>query len=529
MANMPNMEKGTGPLTSEGEETNEGNLGRDSTGQTVIEPSPSPATREEPSPATSEEKVLPHYLRASTGSCHDLCKYGRKHAFESKRKFPICLSFLKNEKNTTAKENRVEKSNAKRRPPTKLLTPPAPVDAKSSSMKRSSNQKNLLKLSASLDLRGGSVGDSYKNIRGLLETVGNKPSKQSSSLSLLTSPAHGNANLRSQKVSSKQHAASTPKQKTASPPARASKQGSVSKSRDRSGKATGETVFKDIGISEIRETREVDLSKHSLSPPPQDHGLATSTPTKYRSKRSSAASQSPKLESSSQSPSASKRKLTVTKVPSSNSWRNPERLNRVKVPKETPPSKEKREAKPSGSSLNSHPPRLVRLGSKKCRNLKIGVRGHGETGSKKEVGLSATDKVRLRSSGMARPEKKENTPENLKFRRGRVLNVQMENSGSMWLRFKQGKATENQDSKVEGRRRTFRRTEEEETSSTVDPATPAVVLRHQDVQVKKDTQDFNQVIEETANKLVETRKSKVKALVGAFETIISLQDSKPAR
>ncbi|CAA6657434.1 unnamed protein product [Spirodela intermedia] len=39
---------------------------------------------------------------------------------------------------------------------------------------------------------------------------------------------------------------------------------------------------------------------------------------------------------------------------------------------------------------------------------------------------------------------------------------------------------------------------------------------------------FNHVIEETASKLVETRRSKVKALVGAFETVISLQEGKSA-
>ncbi|KAM5570838.1 hypothetical protein ABKV19_011473 [Rosa sericea] len=56
-----------------------------------------------------------------------------------------------------------------------------------------------------------------------------------------------------------------------------------------------------------------------------------------------------------------------------------------------------------------------------------------------------------------------------------------------------------------------------------------VVLRHQDVKGKKGDQKlFNNVIEETASKLVETRKSKVKALVGAFETVISLQDNRPA-
>ncbi|PNY01721.1 hypothetical protein L195_g025022, partial [Trifolium pratense] len=35
-----------------------------------------------------DEKVVPNYLRASTGSCHDLCKYGGEHAFVSKRSIP---------------------------------------------------------------------------------------------------------------------------------------------------------------------------------------------------------------------------------------------------------------------------------------------------------------------------------------------------------------------------------------------------------------------------------------------------------
>lgn len=41
---------------------------------------------------------------------------------------------------------------------------------------------------------------------------------------------------------------------------------------------------------------------------------------------------------------------------------------------------------------------------------------------------------------------------------------------------------------------------------------------------KKETQAYNDVIEETASKLREERKNKVKALVGAFETVISLQE-----
>lgn len=50
-----------------------------------------------------------------------------------------------------------------------------------------------------------------------------------------------------------------------------------------------------------------------------------------------------------------------------------------------------------------------------------------------------------------------------------------------------------------------------------------VVLRHQNVEGKKQNPRlYNNVIEETASMLAELRKSKVKALVGAFETVISL-------
>ncbi|PNX85975.1 serine-rich adhesin for platelets-like protein, partial [Trifolium pratense] len=54
-----------------------------------------------------------------------------------------------------------------------------------------------------------------------------------------------------------------------------------------------------------------------------------------------------------------------------------------------------------------------------------------------------------------------------------------------------------------------------------------VVLRHQDLKGKKDEQLLsNNMIEETASKLVEIQRSKVKALVGAFETLISLNEKK---
>lgn len=48
--------------------------------------------------------------------------------------------------------------------------------------------------------------------------------------------------------------------------------------------------------------------------------------------------------------------------------------------------------------------------------------------------------------------------------------------------------------------------------------------QRQNVRGKKNAPAYNDVIEETASKLVEKRKSKVKALVGAFESVISLEE-----
>ncbi|KAD7479488.1 hypothetical protein E3N88_02624 [Mikania micrantha] len=52
-----------------------------------------------------------------------------------------------------------------------------------------------------------------------------------------------------------------------------------------------------------------------------------------------------------------------------------------------------------------------------------------------------------------------------------------------------------------------------------------VTLKHQEMQEKKEAQELlNRLIEETASKLEVDRKTKVEALVGAFESVISLQD-----
>lgn len=126
-------------------------------------------------------------------------------------------------------------------------------------------------------------------------------------------------------------------------------------------------------------------------------------------------------------------------------------------------------------------------------------------------------------------EEKDAAAVKLKFRRGRIVDVQSENNGPRRLRFRRGRVLgDDGGGQGDSRRRTYKKRSDNETIDSR-LSSEKVILKHQDVQGKKDSQGlFNNVIEETASKLVETRKSKVKALVGAFETVISLQDGKPS-
>ncbi|CAN6290255.1 unnamed protein product [Urochloa humidicola] len=121
------------------------------------------------------------------------------------------------------------------------------------------------------------------------------------------------------------------------------------------------------------------------------------------------------------------------------------------------------------------------------------------------------------------------TPYKMKFKRGKIVELPPDSSGPRRLKFRRKSANEVSNRESQPTQRIYKRNN---TSTTVptnpDMESPGVKLRHQDAQEKKDAQGlFNNVIEETASKLVESRKSKVKALVGAFETVISLQDGKP--
>jgi hypothetical protein len=123
------------------------------------------------------------------------------------------------------------------------------------------------------------------------------------------------------------------------------------------------------------------------------------------------------------------------------------------------------------------------------------------------------------------------SPRKLTFRRGKVLNPE-ESSGCTprRLRFRPSVAMADAASRNRGGRITSKRSGGGGAVAT-DPGAEVVVLRRQDGKETKKQEPglFNNVIEETASRLVaEARKSKVKALVGAFETVISLQETSKA-
>lgn len=127
------------------------------------------------------------------------------------------------------------------------------------------------------------------------------------------------------------------------------------------------------------------------------------------------------------------------------------------------------------------------------------------------------------------PDDASTSPYKLKFKRGKIVELTPDSNGPRRLIFRRRAANEVANGEGQLVRRIFKRnTRNNGVPTEPDLESPSVKLRHQDTQDKKDAQGlFNNVIEETASKLVESRKSKVKALVGAFETVILLQDGNP--
>ncbi|PWA81916.1 calmodulin-binding protein [Artemisia annua] len=134
--------------------------------------------------------------------------------------------------------------------------------------------------------------------------------------------------------------------------------------------------------------------------------------------------------------------------------------------------------------------------------------------------LEVSDTKEETRSGKLKVETEDDSPDDIRFRRGTILSPQSGDSSPRKLEFRTGKELD--ENETENAEHTnLRRLSSDGLVCSPESNVISVDLKHQEMEEKKDPGLSNNVIEETASKLIRARKSKVKALVGAFETIVS--------
>ncbi|KAK7266496.1 hypothetical protein RIF29_19140 [Crotalaria pallida] len=580
------------------------------------------------SSGNSDEKIVPHYLRASTGSCHDVCKYGGVHKFNVKERRSIPSRATRKKLHQSSEESiggimmsvprltaSVDSKPTKKMPVVKLTKS---VEFKTMISDTSDANKEELQTKSS---------DNKKHIRneGLIKR--NKTSSAKLKPSLLkshTSPSAGQET--SSTVKDVESPSKSSSRKVESPSKSISKKGeTLSKSTSKKVEIPSKSTSKKVETPSNSTSKKVETpSNVKTSSKPTLKVKTSSKPTSKLVKTSSESSplkgegkmseklvtsvkpisvarktissvnssegfggqrnKEIKIEKRTASSKAASRKLmtssgtllsprlTLKRVPSINSRKHkslkivshlnnqqtasarkvePEERNKDEVEEKTLyviKMESENKTSPYGDDESSlpqlSPPNFPSSSNSQSLSQEDQEeseyttsefeedsvpRNHEEYMQNGEM-LEAVEKGKPRKGGIVYSEDKDCQMLKLKFRRGRMIENKIENNSPRRLKFRRAKVSEKSNLKVDALRKSFKRRDEACADGTGSPTGPEkVVLRHQDMQNKKDARGlFNNVIEETASKLAETRKSKVKALVGAFETVISLQEKKPS-
>ncbi|KAG2262899.1 hypothetical protein Bca4012_012552 [Brassica carinata] len=188
----------------------------------------------------------------------------------------------------------------------------------------------------------------------------------------------------------------------------------------------------------------------------------------------------------------------------------------------------------SPSSEQVKEPRVSKSDPKPIRQItsrsKTGLSEKKQSGSATLVTNSKTEsKIKPKRIGLkVTPPPPSGPPTRpVSFRKGKVLEPKPEDKTLTSIKFKK-RVVQEPKLRSDGNRKkkNLKDVVGKVSYTSVEGKREKVVLRHRKVEAKKKLQTlFNNVIEETVSKLEEVRKSKVKALVGAFETVISLQDN----
>ncbi|CAL4891442.1 unnamed protein product [Urochloa decumbens] len=550
-----------------------------------------------------KEKPVPHYLRASSKSCHDNCKFGIKHSSEPKKYWPISRKQLRRASTGNHEQGRIE-----------IILPKTARPIKENQKLKNSHEKDgdatapdcedevssdgAESIELEMPLAIQDIDESDEHTEDAIMPSNNVSEVGEPSVMDHMPDQSGNECANSDKRTTQAVIASKKYEQAAlgTKPKSSAKEPEIQKvkatlsvtrntvSSQRNGrashpKATGVAIDSSNVPKTTKKpadaTADKKLSKplRKFSPTvasaapkvkeikvlsPSDAMDLSAKPARLAKRKASSAKKAP-------SPSLSSGKQIDRDMKEKNVAKNAQVLKKKGDEKViSGPLKLSRSVNMSGKSISSVRLRSIRkdkIAPPMRNSKKVAETENSDTGAKiaKEKSLKmASPKVRKPevSNKESRPPRKEKLdtprtanarrpkpasiasssttapgpqPRKLTFRRGKVLNPDVGSSSTpRRLRFRpataatDASATRSRGSRIAGRR-------SGSSSSVREASAEVVVLRRlQDgKETKKQEQVLlNNVIEETASRLVaEARKSKVKALVGAFETVISLQET----
>ncbi|KAI3976773.1 hypothetical protein MKX01_008631 [Papaver californicum] len=479
--------------------------------------------------SNSKERVTPIYHRASTSSYHDLCKYGKTPESQTKGKQSILRRSAK------AALSEVENPAAKHETPIeerkRLVRPkPSSPEVKTitevpspNSIKREckSINREVSSPSKKIDVKPrflvGKVASPPKDTVILPKPAVSLPNVSSPSKKIVV-PAKPAISLKQKVVKTRLSSSSLNFPRSLS-----------------SGRKANVMVVNNTVRTKIVEKKSLSSPRCSLSPKPSVPRFATSNINKPKTPASSLKNQSKDRNAERNEPKTEKlREKTLYVIEP-----KPENSLTIGV---SPTSQSSEEASSSSTPVEKRTlpsPLLSSTTTESAQSLCTNEEEENgyECAPTKETESFFQDKEVENGKKSERTKAPkvaslENTDLTVKqnFRRGKVVNLRAEENLARKLKFRQGKGLGDNDKKAssEVEKKSFRKVNEVVVNENEkEPESEKVVLRHQDNEGKKEEQVLiNNVIEATAIKLVETRKSKVKALVGAFETVISLHETK---
>ncbi|KAK7388897.1 hypothetical protein VNO78_23724 [Psophocarpus tetragonolobus] len=516
-------------------------------------------------------KILSRYLSARKSSCHDLCKYGIPHAVEAKQWVSKRERKIKvpQENITSLEGTRKSGSSSKPSQTSNFEKVNSPIDTKEVTYEKAvTSEKN----SAPFDeTRVSSEHNSdLKKAQGEPSLPVKDSSNSTTKREIVKKKSPSDSSSRKETESSKQKKVSLTggKEKPTPSSLHLSSKHNVKKPQSLSSKSS-KNVSRESSLKSNENVEEVEpeLTSSDILP---DKILHVTEPASAKSSEDpTVPCDATKLSSPSPSSSGDKsskhtNKKTGKSEVSSSSMKGHRYVagnkGKINMQHKTRSISQSPSLSPSVSPPNSS------LGKQNNATYKSNKRGHGQ-GENVKVGY----KMRQKMSTKVWAANKVVAAWKLNFRRGKVIELQPQSNNiprrlkfrparilgdDMWRDIngarKRGivynkvggsgeiNGANTKSEKVGGKlhsvegskRRIIVERKVGGDRSKIEGSksgSETVVLKHQNVEGKKQNPRlYNNVIEETATMLAELRKSKVKALVGAFETVISLDSAREA-